>query len=64
MAVRCVLLLVVLALTVLPGYTYDLSGIRVDGNKFVNHANQPVILMVRKIHTTCIKLALICYVRA
>ena len=41
--------LVVLAVLIALGCCDDLSGIRVDGNKFVNHANQTVKLMVREL---------------
>ena len=40
---------VVLALQMVLASAYDLSGIRVDGNRLVNHANQTVILKVHKI---------------
>ena len=42
--------LVVLAVLIALGCCDDLSGIRVDGNKFVNHANQTVKLMVRELY--------------
>ena len=41
--------LVVLAVLIALGCCDDLSGVRVDGNKFVNHANQTVKLMVREL---------------
>ena len=39
-----VLLLLLVAVTA--GHSYDLSGIRVDGNKFVNNKNEVVVLRV------------------
>ena len=39
-----VLLLLLVAVTA--GHSYDLSGIRVDGNKFMNNKNEVVVLRV------------------
>ena len=41
---KAVVLLLLVAVTA--GYSYDLSGIRVNGNKFVNNKNQVVVLRV------------------
>lgn len=41
------LLMVVLAVVIARVFSYDLSGIRVSGNRFVNNAGQEVTLKVR-----------------
>lgn len=48
MAVKVVSLLALLALNVPSGCTYDLTGIKVDGNRLVNHLNQTVVLRVSR----------------
>ncbi len=45
MALRNYLVLVLLSITT-QVFSYDLSGIRVSGNKFVNNAGQEIILRV------------------
>ncbi len=53
--------LVVLAVLIAKVFSYDLSGIRVEGNQFVNHANQTVILTVRSVIIAAVQL--LCYKR-
>ena len=49
MAVRHVFVVVLIASvsSIISGRSYNLTGIRVDGNRFVNNENQEVKLMVR-----------------
>ena len=54
------LLLVLVVAIVTRTHGYDLSGIRVSGNRFVNHANQQVTLMVS---IACMYIHILNYVR-